>query len=222
MKPGERQLWRVLNASALTYLNLEVVFNDSAQAVGVVALDGVPINENELSANHVLWQNHLGVPPGGRIEFIVKGPPAGTSANLVTRSVNTGWAGENDPNRPLATIIAKPDAPEPRSKLSESPSPLPQPTTAWLGNVAPARVRKLYFSETMQDPKDPNSPTTYYLTVDGQTPKDYSTRIRASARTSSPIWGMLRIGSSKTERRKCMHFTSTKFISCCWPGLACQ
>jgi FtsP/CotA-like multicopper oxidase with cupredoxin domain len=171
MKPGERQLWRVLNASAITYLNLEVVFSGSAQQLGVVAIDGIPTNENGVAGNNVLWQNHLGVPPGGRIEFIVKGPPQGTKANFVTRSVNTGWAGENDPNRPLATIVARADAPEPVSKLTTSPTPLPRPTTAWIGNVPPIRVRKLYFSETLQDPQDPNSPTTYFITEEGHTPK---------------------------------------------------
>jgi FtsP/CotA-like multicopper oxidase with cupredoxin domain len=34
-------------------------------------------------------------------------------------------------------------------------------------------VRKLYFSETLSDPNDPNSATTFYLTVDGQTPKPF-------------------------------------------------
>ena len=35
MKPGERQLWRVLNASAITYLNLEVLFNRAPQPLGL-------------------------------------------------------------------------------------------------------------------------------------------------------------------------------------------
>jgi FtsP/CotA-like multicopper oxidase with cupredoxin domain len=35
------------------------------------------------------------------------------------------------------------------------------------------RVRKLYFSEQLQDPNDPNSPTTFYLTVDGKTPAPF-------------------------------------------------
>jgi len=30
-KPGERQLWRVLNASAITYLNLAVLFGHTPQ-----------------------------------------------------------------------------------------------------------------------------------------------------------------------------------------------
>ena len=37
MKPGEKQLWRVLNASAITYLNLEVLFNRAPQQLGLVA-----------------------------------------------------------------------------------------------------------------------------------------------------------------------------------------
>jgi FtsP/CotA-like multicopper oxidase with cupredoxin domain len=41
MKPQERQLWRVLNASAITYLNLALLFNRMPQPLGLVALDGV-------------------------------------------------------------------------------------------------------------------------------------------------------------------------------------
>ena len=77
MKPGERQLWRVLNASAITYLNLEVLFNRAPQPLGLVALDGVPLNENGKPGDSVNWQTHLGVPPGARVEFIVDGPSVG-------------------------------------------------------------------------------------------------------------------------------------------------
>jgi FtsP/CotA-like multicopper oxidase with cupredoxin domain len=173
MRPAERQLWRVLNASAITYLNLQVMFGNAAQALGVVALDGVPINENGAPGNRAIWVSHVGVPPGGRIEFVVKGPPDGMKGTLVTRSVNTGVGGENDPVRPLATIVASADAPEPRSRLATSPQPLPPPTSTWIGDVKPVRTRKLYFYETLQDPNDPNSPTTFMLTVEGQTPKPY-------------------------------------------------
>ncbi|HXA79379.1 MAG TPA: multicopper oxidase domain-containing protein [Candidatus Acidoferrales bacterium] len=173
MRPSERQLWRVLNASAITYLNLQVMFGNAAQALGVVALDGVPINENGTPGNRAIWVSHAGIPPGGRIEFIVKGPPDGVKGSLVTRSVNTGVGGENDPARPLATIVASANAPEPHSRLASSPQPLPPPTSTWIGNVKPIRTRKLYFSETLEDPNDPNSPTTFMLTVEGQTPKPY-------------------------------------------------
>ncbi len=170
MKPEERQLWRVLNASAITYLNLEVLFNRAPQPLGLVALDGVPLNASGQQGDSVNWQTHLGVPPGARVEFIVKGPPAGVPALLVTRSVDTGPGGENDPNRALARIAVSKDAPALHSRLADSPTPLPPPTTPWLGTVAPARTRRLYFSEKAVNADDPNSPMEFYLTVDGQTP----------------------------------------------------
>jgi FtsP/CotA-like multicopper oxidase with cupredoxin domain len=173
MKPGEQQLWRVLNACAITYLNLQLLFNGEAQAVQIVGLDGVPITENGRSGNHVLWLNHLGIPPGGRIEFVVQGPSEGVKASLVTRSVNTGAAGENDPTRPLASIVAKPDASELSFRLTKSPQPLPPSRAEWIGKMSPIRTRKLYFSEVPKEPKDPNSPTTFFLTVDGQPPKAF-------------------------------------------------
>jgi FtsP/CotA-like multicopper oxidase with cupredoxin domain len=173
MRPGERQLWRVLNASAITYLNLAVLFNRVPQQLGLVALDGVPLNENRAIGDFVDWETHLGVPPGGRAEFIVNGPPQGGTGLLVTRSVDTGPGGENDPNRAIASILVSEDAPEPRSKLSASPEPLPAPTLPWLGNEIPVRTRRLYFSEKLGDPNNPNSATEFYLTVDGQKPAPF-------------------------------------------------
>ncbi len=169
IQPGERQLWRVLNASAITYLNLQMLYDGHPQGFGVVALDGVPINWNGIG-DGIVTQTHIGLPPGGRAEFIVTGPAEGVKAELLTRSVNTGAGGENDPVRPLAAIVASRNAPELHSKLSAPPVPLVRTTADWLGNAQPVRERTLYFSETLQDPKDPNSPTTFYITVDGQAP----------------------------------------------------
>jgi FtsP/CotA-like multicopper oxidase with cupredoxin domain len=176
MKPGERQLWRVLNASAITYLNLAILFRRTPQAMGVVAIDGVPLHFNGSPSPSVEWVNHIGVPPGARVEFIVYGPPLGAPALLVTRTVDTGPAGENDPNRALVSIVAKTDASEPRAVLPSDPDPLTPAARSWVGNVAPVHVRKLYFSERLENPNDPNSATTFYLTVDGQTPKPFDPR----------------------------------------------
>jgi FtsP/CotA-like multicopper oxidase with cupredoxin domain len=170
MKPGERQLWRVLNASAITYLNLEILFDHASQPLGLVALDGVPLNQNGKSGDSVNWQTHLGVPPGARVEFIVKGPALGVTGLFVTRTVDTGPGGENDPNRAIARIIASEDAPEPSSKLAASPEPLPASGAPWLGDVTPVRTRRLYFSEKAIDPSRPNGAIEFYITVDGQTP----------------------------------------------------
>jgi FtsP/CotA-like multicopper oxidase with cupredoxin domain len=42
-----------------------------------------------------------------------------------------------------------------------------------LGSVTPVRTRKLYFSEKPSNPTDPNSPTVFMLTVDGQQAKPF-------------------------------------------------
>jgi FtsP/CotA-like multicopper oxidase with cupredoxin domain len=173
MKPLERQLWRVVNASAITYLNLQLVYNGAAQPLEIIAMDGVPLNENRLPATGVVWEDHAGLPPGGRAEFIVKGPAEGAVASILTRSVNTGPGGENDPVRPLAAILASPTAAEPRAILSTDSTPLPKPSLSWVGAVQPVRTRRLYFSEVLSDPNNPNSPTTFMLTVDGQEPKPF-------------------------------------------------
>jgi FtsP/CotA-like multicopper oxidase with cupredoxin domain len=183
-KPNERQLWRVLNASAITYVDLQILLGGVPQPMGVVGLDGVPIDEDSKAENRILWQSHILMPPGGRAEFIFKGLVEGARASLVTRSIDTGPAGENDPVRPLADILAQKNAPEPRSTLpgaitqTVSQEPNKQKTLdqnfAWLGDVKPVRERKLYFSERPSDPNNPNSPTIFMLTVDGQEPVPYN------------------------------------------------
>jgi FtsP/CotA-like multicopper oxidase with cupredoxin domain len=170
MRPGERQLWRVLNASGVTYLNLALLLERSPQQLGIVALDGVSINRAGAGAPAVAWSDHIGIPPGGRAEFIISAPPAGVAALLVTRTIDTGQGGENDPNRALATVMATADAPEPAAALPASAQPLPAPKLPWLGSIAPVRVRRLYFSEKLSDPSNPNSATDFYITVDGEKP----------------------------------------------------
>ena len=178
MKPAARELWRIVNASSITYLNLQLLFAGKAQSFGIVAVDGIPINQNGLAGGDlVVWQNHLGVPPGGRIEVVVTAPAAGVEATLITRAVNTGPGGENDPTRPIAKIVSAADAPAPRSTLAATASNATAPQApsqrTWLGKVQPTRTRRLYFSEKLDDPKDPNSPTTFYLTVEGQEPAPF-------------------------------------------------
>jgi FtsP/CotA-like multicopper oxidase with cupredoxin domain len=170
MKPREKQLWRVLNASAITYLDLQVLSNDRAEAVGLVALDGIPVNENGNHEQPIVLKRHVLIPPGGRAEFVVKAPKEGARASLVTRTVDSGPAGENDPTRPLATIVTRADAPDLPSRLPPSPATLASTGITPLKEVAPARERKFYFSERPEDPKNPNSPTQFFLTVEGKAP----------------------------------------------------
>ena len=103
-------------------------------------------------------------------------PATGAEGTLITRAVNTGPGGENDPTRPIAKIVAAADAPAPRSTLPAVPANAiapPPVQRAWLGKVQPIRTRRLYFSEKLEDPNDPNSPTAFYLTVEGQVPAPF-------------------------------------------------
>jgi len=154
-------------------VDLQLLVNDRPQMMGVVALDGIPITENGNQKETVLWKGHIVLPPASRAEFIVKGPAEGVRASLVTRSVDTGPAGENDPTRPLATVVGKAGAPEPQSQLPIQSANLPAAQTVPLSKVAPVRQRRLYFTEKAQNPNDPNSPTTFMLTVDGQAARPF-------------------------------------------------
>jgi FtsP/CotA-like multicopper oxidase with cupredoxin domain len=168
LRPGERQLWRVLNASAITYAHLALLYDKVPQNLGVVAIDGVPVNFGDSAAASVKTVDHVLLPPGSRAEFIVTGPVAGQKGLLISRWVDTGQDGENDPNRALVAVSASDSAPEPDSMLPTESVPLPRSTLAWVGTVSPARTRRLYFSERRSNPADPDSPTIFMLTVDGQ------------------------------------------------------
>lgn len=173
MKSGERQLWRVLNASSLTYLDLALRFGHVQQALGVVAIDGVPLNHAGGTAPSVTWLSHISLAPGSRVELILTGPAAGIPAALVTHWVDTGPGGENDPERTLASLTATSDAAEPASTLPTAHDPLPPARFPWVGDATPVRVRKLYFSEKLADPNNPASATAFFLTVDGREPVSF-------------------------------------------------
>jgi FtsP/CotA-like multicopper oxidase with cupredoxin domain len=184
MRAGQRELWRVLNASAITYLDLQVLFAGKAQALGVVALDGAPTNLVTGKAE-IKWQSNALLPPAGRVEFIVIAPPQNVLASLVTRTVDTGPAGENDPTRPLIAISSGSDAlgisrtlPAATSGISNvlvasTSRPALPSRPRWVGEVKPVRVRQLYFYEEAENPNDPNSPTKFYITVEGQANKQF-------------------------------------------------
>jgi FtsP/CotA-like multicopper oxidase with cupredoxin domain len=177
MKPGQRQLWRVLNASSVTYLDLAALYRRGPrfrpQWLGVVAIDGVPLAVSGRKGQAIQWRDRILLSPGARVEFILEGPAAGVPALLVTHTVDTGPGGENDPDRPLAAIVATDDAPVPVAILAAHPQPLPAPPFAWLGDIQPARVRKLYFSEDAKAAAASGGRDGFFLTVEGQTPSAF-------------------------------------------------
>lgn len=169
MKPGEKQFWRVLNAAAVTILDLQLLYNGERQPLQLIALDGVSLGSQDGSGKGTsLTRKRILIPPAGRAEFIVKGPQEGvTEARLITSNVDTGPAGDPNPTRPLFDIKLSANADpgvhgKPLPKVSGPP---PAPRFANLGEAAMTATRKLYFSE---------DDSFFYITVAGQTPKPFS------------------------------------------------
>jgi FtsP/CotA-like multicopper oxidase with cupredoxin domain len=201
VRPRTREFWRVLNASADTYLNLAVLFNGEWQKSGLaisngswqsfvlIALDGVSISEGNSSLEKMIQKTEITIPPGGRAEFVLETPAAGIKAELFTSGVGTnppqdedapatlhsGLIADDDDNtppRPLVRIVATDSAVEP-SPLTEAPL---RPNTDHIQSIAaiPAvRQRELYFSEKVMDAKHPTTSTVFYLTEEGHTPKAF-------------------------------------------------
>lgn len=190
MRPGERQFWRVLNASADTYVNLAVEYDSKRQLLGLVSLDGVPLRFGEPdSENYVPEQTDIFLSPAGRAEFIITGPPEGVTGRLATFSMYRGadedgrpaarrigdqpalriGQDDNDPFRPLATIVASSDASNPRIPDASSARGTEMEFQP-LSGVRPTRKRTLFFSEKLVNPDDPKSATQFFITEDGRTP----------------------------------------------------
>src|SRR6202048_4910273 len=116
--PGERQFWRLVNATADRYLNLQL----EGRTFEIVAMDGIPIAQHDpghrtRSADHVL------LPPAGRLEAIVTGPEAGTQRRLVSRCVDTGPAGDPNPAMILAELVPRAAAESTPKVLRNSRTP---------------------------------------------------------------------------------------------------
>ena len=112
--PRERQFWRLVNASADRYLDLQL----EGQSFEIVAMDGMPIAKHD--PNHpTRTADHVLLPPAGRMEAIVTGPVATTPSHLVTHCVDTGPQGDPNPAMILADIVPK-SAPASTPKISES------------------------------------------------------------------------------------------------------
>lgn len=110
INPGERQFWRVVNASADQYLDLQL----DKQKLEIVALDGMPLAYHDPKHPRKI-ADHALVPPAGRLEAIVTGPDAGAHASLRTLCVDTGPAGDPNAAMVLADLRAgtrKPPTPE--------------------------------------------------------------------------------------------------------------
>jgi FtsP/CotA-like multicopper oxidase with cupredoxin domain len=164
MKPGERQFWRVVNATLQDFLPLEVWINGVPEQLEVVALDGYPLPQTRK------MQTIL-IPPAGRAEFIVEGPPSGGYGQFLTDSYSTGPTGNPDLSQVLAVIQLKgADAQADKVEAPEKDLTLPAEKMRWsdLASKQVTTERKLFFSEEFGGS---NGPAHFYITVEGQKQK---------------------------------------------------
>ena len=99
--PGERQFWRIVNASPDRYADLEL----DSEPLEVVALDGMPFAYHDPSTPRRSMK-HVLVPPAGRVEAIVTGPPAGSRVTLRSDCFDTGPDGDSNPGMVLANVVS--------------------------------------------------------------------------------------------------------------------
>lgn len=162
MKPGEKQFWRVLNATHQGFLALQFLFGTTPQNMELISMDGVPVTGEQHTTT-------ISLPPAGRAEFIVTGPPAGVSASLVTAGFDTGPVGNPNVAQLFASIVTTTETAARPSVVPAAPStPVGPQRFAGLAAMKPTAERKLFFSEAAEGS---NGPVGFFLTVAGQTPK---------------------------------------------------
>jgi suppressor of ftsI len=123
--PGERQFWRIVNASPDLYADLQV----DTEQFEIVARDGMPLSFHD-PKHRVEHRDHLLVPPAGRVEAIVTGPTSGAQASLRTRCYDTGPDGDPNPAMVLADMVATRQAPQVNSAASAGlPAPVYKPVS---------------------------------------------------------------------------------------------
>jgi FtsP/CotA-like multicopper oxidase with cupredoxin domain len=166
MKPGEKQLWRVLNALADNNLVLQVQYDGIIQTLQQVASDGVPFDDQRVKNTESIYFG-----PYSRAEFIIQGPPLGTAqAFLMLGKVATGLCPAQS-NQGIMKIIPDVNAREPAVKIPHI-SPRDAKNMQLVSNLVhqvPSTTRKLYFSIVIPAQGLP----LFYITVDGQTPTPY-------------------------------------------------
>jgi FtsP/CotA-like multicopper oxidase with cupredoxin domain len=167
MPAGEKQFWRVANATTQGFLNLQVMFGTTAQTLEIIALDGVPVTGNPTATS-------IAIPPAGRAEFIVTGPQAGTTnATFITSGYNTGPVGNANTYQVLGNIVPTTGSGQQQPAVVASTEPAERVTQRFSGlaQMTPTAQRHLYFSEAALGT---NPPVNFFITVDGQQPKLFS------------------------------------------------
>jgi len=160
MKTGEKQFWRVVNATLQDFLQLQVLAGGKPEKLQLIALDGYPLGKPR-------DEDVILLPPAGRAEFIVEAPPKGDYSIFQTQAYSTGPTGNPDLEQTLAQIEVK-DVPADGAPVPVRPLTAGKIKFADLASQKVTANRKLYFSEQFGGT---NGPIQFYITVDGQKEK---------------------------------------------------
>jgi FtsP/CotA-like multicopper oxidase with cupredoxin domain len=180
MHAGEKEFWRVVNASANSMLDIQLKYDLVQQPLQVVAYDGVPTGSQDgKHQGTIITEHDILVPPAGRVEFIVTAPDATVkNAQFSTETIDTGPLGDSLPFRPLANIqlttapLGLPITPMPNGPPNDQ-------RFAGLDKLRPTARRKLYFSETFGHAvhdggiERGGQRVNFFITVKGQKPVSY-------------------------------------------------
>lgn len=113
MRPGQRQIFRMVNASANSFVAPKLVLKQNGkltvQKLEVFARDGVGLAD--AAGKRHLTKFNVGttpliVPPSGRLEFVVHAPPKGATLYLQSDQVKPGCGGNAYPARRMLKITS--------------------------------------------------------------------------------------------------------------------
>ena len=115
MALGERQFWRIVNAAADRYVDLELPHD----YLEVVAYDGHPIAYHDPD-HPTRTVDHVLIPPAGRVEAVVSVDAWEGRSVLRTRCVDSGPDGDPGPGMILADLVWTPTSPAAQTDRSET------------------------------------------------------------------------------------------------------
>lgn len=184
---GASEYWRLSNSAADTYFDVALLVQGVPQQLKLIEMDGIDVTSQfaEPKAHYILT-DHILLPPASRAEFVVAMPAPGVDARFVTFNYDTGPDGDEDPSRPFALIQTSNNAPALPVSIGTSTQPMSPRRFAGLDTVIPDRQRTLYFSEQLQNPSNPNSPTLFFITEEPNPPAVFNL-FRTTPNISVPL-----------------------------------
>lgn len=145
--PGERQFWRIVNASADHFADVRY----TGGPLEVVALDGYPLVWHDAAHRTKLF-DHVELPPAGRVEAVVTLPPAGRREQLRSECFETGPAGDPNPAGVLADVTTS-GAPWTDTAVSAEVVEIPPPAPPAFAQISAVEAAPPAFTAVFTEDK---------------------------------------------------------------------